>query len=787
MSFNADELLGEFLAETEEMLEAISGELVAWEADPSERTRLDSIFRFVHTVKGNCGLFDFPRLQALSHAAEDALADVRAGRRVPDAGLVTAILAIIDRIGNFVAAIREGTTIPEGGDDSLIASLLLTDENLETVNLGAAHVEDGDRKAPGGKQSLRLSVELLDQMMNCVSNIVLSRNEMAHQLKETDAPQSVVATFKRLSNQIADLRDSTSDARMQPIARLFGALPRLVRDLSTQLGKQVMIDIEGDDVEFDREMVELLRDPLAHIIRNAIDHGIEHPSARLAAGKREIGCLTVTARRIGNQIQVDVTDDGRGIDIARVVDKAVEAGLISQAGAAELSPGDRLMLVCHPGLSTAHEVTEISGRGVGMDVVRANIERIGGQLKIASSPGESTCVSLRVPLTLAITPALVVEVAGQQFVIPRSVIREVVDRGSPDVEFSSLGGVAIVRVRNKRLPCISLTHLLQIDAPAPSTAGVLMVLQLGQSFSYALIVDRITNHQEFAIRPASPPVMAAGIYAGITISEEGRPLLLLDTTPLAHAGGVTTEILEALQGQTHEVASETTVEADQCLILSGLDGRPKALRLDAVRRITTVLPEAVDFNESGALAVIEDQLIPLVGITRDALGSDPVNVAMIDDGDCLLAYAFAQVIELGALTDEILPSCEPGPVEGTTIVNGHAVEVIDAHWLFAEYGVGAAETAQPVCRIQGSDTWTQKFLRPIIEANGYRVVIDTDPEAADVVVVSDELAEPSHDEATVIRLSRSKAQAPGSEGRMYRYDRKAIVQALQDAKVRRAI
>ena len=373
-----DDLIADFVAECREMLEALGSEIVAWEAEPHDRARLDSIFRFVHTVKGNCGFFEFPRLEALSHAAEDALADVRAGRRQADPALVSAVLAIIDQIAAMIAAIDDGTEFPEGGDAALIDALEMSEAGDLPAAPAAAVTADTSLKASSAPRTIRLSVELLDRVMSSVSDMVLARNELARRLREASTEASVDGAFERLSAIIADMRDAITRTRMQRIENLFTGLPRMVRDLSAELGKQVLVDIDGGDVELDREMIEMIRDPLTHIVRNAIDHGIEQPAERLKAGKREIGVLSVSARQSGNQILIDIADDGRGINGDRLIEKALAAGILSSSEAARLPDRERYALIFEPGLSTAQAVTAISGRGVGMDVVRSNVERIGG-------------------------------------------------------------------------------------------------------------------------------------------------------------------------------------------------------------------------------------------------------------------------------------------------------------------------------------------------------------------------------------------------------------------------
>src|SRR5438552_523867 len=558
-----DDLIADFVAECREMLEALGGEIVAWEAQPDDRARLDSIFRFVHTVKGNCGFFEFPRLEALSHAAEDALADCRAGRRVPDGALVSAVLGIIDRIGEMVAAIEAGEAMPAGDDSALIAALAPGAEGAAALVVFAA---DGQGKASAAPRTIRLSVELLDRVMSTVSDMVLARNELARRLRESPTDVPVDGAFERLSSIIAEMRDAITRTRMQRIENLFVGLPRMVRDLSAELGKQVLVDIEGGDVELDREMIEMIRDPLTHIIRNAVDHGIEKPAERLEAGKREIGVLAVSARQSGNQILIDIHDDGRGIDGKRLVEKAVANGVITKEDAAQLSPRDQLALIFEAGLSTAKEVTAISGRGVGMDVVRSNVERIGGVVEVDSKPGVGTRMTLRVPLTLTIIPALTVSIGSQHFAIPRSAIEEIVRANGESVTLEHLGGAGVATIRGRRVPEVSLAEILGLESQVAKKDRTLIVLRPAGADVYALSVDRIHDHEELVVKPAAPAVMATGLYAGTTLADDGSPILLFDPAGLAEVGGVKLEQQERAARIAEGPAAATVSKATPVLL-----------------------------------------------------------------------------------------------------------------------------------------------------------------------------------------------------------------------------
>jgi two-component system chemotaxis sensor kinase CheA len=776
-----DDLIADFVAECREMLEALGGEIVAWEAQPDDRARLDSIFRFVHTVKGNCGFFDFPRLEALSHAAEDALADVRANRRNADPALVSAVLAIIDRIGEMIASIDAGEGLPAGDDSGLIDALAPGAEGAANPVATAIAEAKGAAAAP---RTIRLSVELLDRVMSGVSDMVLARNELARRLRETPTDVTVDGAFERLSGIIAEMRDAITRTRMQRIENLFVALPRMVRDLSAELGKQVLVDIEGGDVELDREMIEMIRDPLTHIIRNSVDHGIEKPAERIKAGKREIGLLCVSARQSGNQILIDIVDDGRGIDGKKLVEKAISSGTIEKAAAALLTPREKLALIFEAGLSTAKEVTAISGRGVGMDVVRSNVERIGGIVEVDSTPGQGTRMTLRVPLTLTIIPALTVSIGNQHFAIPRSAIEEIVRVNGGSVTLDRIGGSSVATIRGRRVPEISLAEVLGLESNVADEDGSLIVLRPAGGDVYALAVDRIHDHEELVVKPAAPAVMATGLYAGTTLADDGSPILLFDPAGVAHVGGVKLEAHE----RTARVAeaAATTIERDNSVLLfRGLDGNRRALRLAVVDRIEEVERKAIR-KAAGQLRVqLGDTILPLAGAEALEKGEEKVRVFRLNDGAHEIGYAFRDVIDLMAMENALIPADNPGAVSGVTLIGGEPAELLDAHWLFSTHlGAVARPAVQSVCRLPSDDPWMQNMLRPIVEAAGYLVIGETDELIPDLVIATDHQPIQAADGARTIVL-RSDPDGE-DENSIYRYDRAGLLMALKAASAGRS-
>ncbi|MBL0966863.1 MAG: Hpt domain-containing protein, partial [Blastomonas sp.] len=354
-----DDLIQEFIAETRETLDALASELVLWEQNPRDSERLDAIFRFVHTVKGSCGFLNLPRFERLSHAAEDVLAQVREGRREASAPLVDAVLAVIDRIGELIVVMETGEALPDSTDADLIAALNrdiappLPEPDEEEI--AVPETRDLARRQ-AVVRSIRVPLELIDHLMNGVSDMVLARNEVARCLRDEQNGTTLENAFERLSACIADMRDAIGQTRMQRIERIFSPLPRLVRDLSADLGKQVDLRTSGSNVELDREMIEMIRDPLTHIIRNSIDHGIESPAARRTVGKPETGRLNIAARQSGNQILIEISDDGRGIDTEKLVARALAARIRNASEVTGLSERARLELIFAPGLSTADHV-----------------------------------------------------------------------------------------------------------------------------------------------------------------------------------------------------------------------------------------------------------------------------------------------------------------------------------------------------------------------------------------------------------------------------------------------
>ncbi|WP_231732547.1 MULTISPECIES: chemotaxis protein CheA [unclassified Sphingopyxis] len=785
-----DDLLNDFLAETAEILAEAGGAIVAWEADPADRAQLDAIFRLVHTIKGSSGFLALPRVTALSHAAEDALDQVRRGNRPANATLVTGVLGILDRLGDLCTALSQNGVEPAGDDRDVIGALagdIPEDAPFEVAGVPLRRDDDFSAELQSWR-SIRVPLPLLDSVMTGVTDIVLARNEFARMLRESGADLSVIASFDRLSDSIAGMRQSVSQMRMQRIDKLFAPLPRIVRDLAKDMGKKIAFQTSGGEVELDREMMENIRDPLIHIVRNAIDHGIEPLEDRVAAGKDITATISVSARQSGNQIEIEVRDDGRGLSPDALTAKAIASRLLTATEARALAPKDKLDLIFRPGFSTAAKITSVSGRGVGMDIVKANVEKIGGIVELRNEEGRGLAILLRVPMTLTIISGLMVRAAGQYFAIPRGAVREILLENGDTVRIDQLGGGELATVRGEQFPLLRLENILgrERDEADDSDDRALVIVRPGQGQSYALSVAAIHDHEELVIKPAAPMIMATGLYAGTTLPDNGRPVLLLDVQGL-----LATAAIDASEtGRSHDRMAEAEAEAAaarnavQLLLFRDMNNRVRGVRLSVIERVEEVPAKALFESAGRVQAQIGDDIFPVHASALPG-GEGTLKLLRLYDGRSVLCYPIAEVIDIVRLPDAVQPSAAPGLIAGVVLVGGDPVELIDPFWLMEQYAAGAPALRRPLCRLADDhDGWGGNFLAPILRNAGYRVVMvgDASDEAPDVLLCLTEEGEPCghvDGDVPVIRLRTSIAAAGPEDATVYRYDRQALLDALR--------
>ncbi len=476
-----DDLLADFLTETHEGLVALDSALVRLERKPDDQPTLSEVFRLVHTIKGTCGFLGLSRLEAVAHAGENILGRYRDGTLAVTPTGITLILSALDRIKAIVAGIEASGTEPAGEDGPLIAALNAAAEGhavpppvvgapvdppaepAPAITAGAPasapaaappHDEQAGEpgmaagNAPVAQQTIRVSVDVLEDLMTLVSELVLTRNQLL-QLARAHQSDAFAVPLQRLSHITSDLQEGVMKTRMQPIGHAWAKLPRLVRDLSHELGKRIELDMRGAQTELDRQVLELIRDPLTHMVRNSGDHGLEGPAERRAAGKPETGRVILNAYHEGGHIIIEVGDDGRGLPVERIRAKALANGLATEAELAQMSEREILRFIFAPGFSTAQQVTSVSGRGVGMDVVKTNIEKIGGTVELASKEGRGTTFTIKIPLTLAIASALIVEAGGERFALPQIGVVELVRVGAGAAAAQD-GAPRIERIKDAR-------------------------------------------------------------------------------------------------------------------------------------------------------------------------------------------------------------------------------------------------------------------------------------------------------------------------------------------------
>ena len=522
-------------------------------------------------------------------------------------------------------------------------------------------------------------------------------------------------------------------------------------------------------------MIEMIRDPLTHIVRNAIDHGIERPEERVKAGKPAAGTLKVSARQAGNQILIEVTDDGRGIDGEALVRKAKAAGLVTGEQAEKMTGAQRNALVFMPGLSTAGEVTAISGRGVGMDVVRANIERIGGVVDLDSRASQGVKLCIRVPLTLTIIPALTVSAGGQVFAIPRSAIDEILRVGGDAVSFDQVGEAKIATVRGRRMPMLTLCELLGLTPVASQGERRVILMRPAGGDAFALNVAAVHDHEELVVKPAAPAVMAAGLYAGTTLADDGSPILLLDPSGVAKVAGLGSEESDRAAlltpAPTTEAARETSL-----LLFRTLGGARRAVPVALVERIEDVPAASIQRSAGRLRVVLGEAILPLAGVEA-APGEGKLRILRLTDGAAAIAYGFAEVIDIRAVALDVQPASTPGEVSGVALIDGEQVEMLDPYWLFAAHGEAATDrAAQPVCALPEGDPWMENMLRPMLEGLGYRIVPAREGVEADVVIQSAECPPAETRAGQVLRI-RSHPDGEDDDS-IYRYDRAGLLNAL---------
>lgn len=616
-----------------------------------------------------------------------------------------------------------------------------TTKNTPTVERHEPTIEHGEHAETGNanavsKQTVRVAVGTLDRLMTMVSELVLTRNQLLEIARQRD-DADFKAPLQRLSHITAELQDGVMQTRMQPIGTAWTKLGRVVRDLSEELGKKIELVAVGAETEIDRQLLDMIKDPLLHMVRNAADHGLEMPDERVALGKPPQGTIHLRAAQESGYIIVEVTDDGRGIDIERVKSKAIRNGLTTQADIERMTDEQILRFVMEPGFSTAASITNISGRGVGLDVVRSHVEQVGGVVDLRSRAGKGLSVIIKLPLTLAIASALIVEAAGQRFAIPQIAVAELVrSQSNGDVRIERLNGQTTLRLRQKLLPVVSVPEVLAIEIEKKEAAATqeddsLVVICHVGGVRFGLVVDSILHTEEIVVKPISSKLRHMSVYSGATILGDGSVILILEPAGIARAimEGVNRE--HGLQGEGETAQDGANTGGDRSLLLLFRAGgmNLKAIPLAFIGRLEEF--DRKDIEDTGGKAVVQYQgrLMPILGYSGhvgfDVEARQPVLVFHGPERE--IGMAVDEIVDVVEVEITIDTSHAQHGILGATIIDGKAVEIIDVSELVAPEGslsggdVPREETVD-IMVIESSEFFRAIF-GPLLQNAGYKIAM----------------------------------------------------------------
>jgi len=777
-----DDLLQEFLTETGENLDTVDRELVRFEQDPNDRDILRNIFRLVHTVKGTCGFIGLPRLEALTHAAESVIGQFRDGATVKPSA-VTAILETIDRIKDILAELAEKGQEPEGNDETLIGELFALAEHAKgqlklqpPVDLAldpvaaylarhgqaapapgsaedivfrsapgpqrgpdgriegreaASPAEDAHAPARGGTSApatLRVNVDTIEHLMTMVSELVLTRNQLLEVARRQE-DAGLKAPLQRLSLITAELQDGVMKTRMQPIGNAWSKLPRIVRDLSAELGKRIELVTEGAETELDRQILDLIKDPLIHMVRNCADHAIELPADRREAGKPEHGTIRLAAYHEGGSVTISIADDGRGLDIERIRGKAIARGLATEAELDRLSDAQISYFIFHPGFSTADSVTAVSGRGVGMDVVKANVDSIGGTVDVASRAGLGTTITIKIPLTLAIISALIVVAGADRYAIPQIAVRELVRaKAGDDNRIEEINGAPVLRLRGRLLPIVSLPGLMACPDREPAARradgeGFIVVTQIGER-QFGILVDSVFHTEEIVVKPMSSKLRHIHLFSGNTILGDGTVVLIVDPNGVARLVGAATS--EEIEEEPRTAAAQIhRGERTTMLVFRAGSGSLQALPLSLVTRLEEI--EAREFQRGGGRTLLHyrGRLVPVTPVADTQLRAEGIQpLVIVSNGDLTVALAVEAIVDIvEEVFDLEMAAAEGRGIIGSAMIRGRATDILDlAHYLPLNepgwFGAGrSAELPGRILLVEPSD-FLRDMLSPVLRASG---------------------------------------------------------------------
>ena len=790
MDQQEEEVIQEFLIESNENLARLDQEFVELEQRPGDQELLSSIFRTIHTIKGTCGFFQFTVLEGIAHWAENLLSQLRDGEKELTQDLTTLLLEAVDAIKQILKQIEEtGSEGPEpydtlraqlqaacdsdpeaappesavpGDERSAVSAAqnaeLAADPAPPPPDAAATVDKDAPEPPPARPDSaeskrrgatphrsvadatIRVDVTLLDNLMNLAGELVLSRNQiLQHSVNYNDA--SLTATSQRLNLITTELQAEVMKTRMQPIGVVWNKFPRVVRDLGQASGKQITLQMEGEETELDKTIIEAIKDPLTHIVRNSCDHGVEGPADRAAKGKPARGTLILRAYHEGGQVNIEILDDGAGIDPRVIKEKALQKGVITADQAQRMGEREILNLVFAAGFSTATKVTKVSGRGVGMDVVKTHIEKIGGTIDLQSQVGRGTAIRIKIPLTLAIIPALIVSVGNEKFAIPQVNLLELVrlEESVSQTAIEWIHGSPVYRLRGKLLPLIYLNKFLAAEAGEEPSAdkadGALNIVVLqADDRMFGLVVEEVHDTQEIVVKPLSELLKGTNCYAGATIMGDGNVALILDVVGLVQLGGIVNETRNQAIAAS-EQQTDTGVERQSLLLFRSGTSR-LAVPLALVGRLEEFPRSEIEHAGDRDVVQYRGQILVLIPVARqlglspaaESAADDPLQVIVFHDGSKRVGLVVDEILDIVDEAVTIRSQRKQPGVLGSIVVGGFVTDFIDLHYLIQDLeqewfsgAAGHAETSGQILIADGSH-FSRHLVRNYLEMAGYRVL-----------------------------------------------------------------
>ncbi len=787
-----EDILQEFLEESWENLGQLDTEIVALEKDPSNPDLIASIFRTIHTIKGTCGFINLTNLGSVAHSAENVLGKMREKTLDISLDSISLVLSAVDVIKELLEGLEATNEEPKTDNSQLIKELDYLADNgtllggsaeatpvepaptvevpvvevpVETIAPPTEVIAEIEppaaveapqpvepvaekptppptpvkpeaptmEEAPAKKKksvadlSIRVNVDVLDSLMNMVGELVLTRNQLLQLLRDDD--ESVYAApITHLDRVTTDLQEGVMKTRMQPIGNAWSKLPRLVRDLTQITGHQIELVMNGAETELDRTVLDAIKDPLTHMVRNSADHGIEDPATRRAAGKNEVGTVHLNAYHEGGHVVISIKDDGAGINTERVLQKAIQNGAVDQATADNMSHSEILMLIFNAGFSTAEKVSSVSGRGVGMDVVKTQIERIGGTVELISEMGKGTTVLIKIPLTLAIISALVVESGGESFAIPQLGVVELVrlDAESKKKRVERIHNHEVFRLRDRLLPLVHLNSVLGLpDTEHEEEHDInIVVVQVGEE-QLGLIVTEVFDTEEIVVKPVGSLLKNINIYQGTTILGDGRVIMILDVAGIASQF---TGLPKSAMQQPADTDADLAGDKTSLLLFDAGGGAIMSVPLSLVARLEEIPQESIERSGDKMVVQYRDHLLPLLpinGMIPTQESPDPQPVIVFSDGDKSMGLMVEKIQDI---IDEQLTiqmqSTRPG-VLGTAILNEKATDVIDTQYYVTQASPDWFEKKENVTQqhvlVVDESLFFRQLVTTALESEGFRV------------------------------------------------------------------